>query len=136
MKNFAHVIVGPRSRVCSCSHSLHSSRPPSPSYYFCDLKPHAKLHIPTITPSGRQVTQAERREKMRKNAVNSGHLVSCQCTQAARINNAVNSGHLVPCSALKPFSQLLIPMAHFVTSICPLRGTVRGRWCGIYSTGI
>ena len=37
-----------------------------------------------ITPSGRKVTQAERREKKErdKNAVNSGHLVPLQHTQA------------------------------------------------------
>ena len=44
------------------------------SYYFCELKPHAKFQNPTITPSGKKVTQAERekREEREKNAVNSG----------------------------------------------------------------
>ena len=44
---------------------------------FCDLKPHAKFHNPTITPSGRKVTEAEeeREREEKKNAVNSGHLV-------------------------------------------------------------
>ena len=44
----------------------------SPQFLLCDLRPHSKFHNPTITPSGRKVTQAERR---RKTAVNSGHLV-------------------------------------------------------------
>ena len=39
--------------------------------FFCDLKPHAKYHNPTIAPSRRKVSEAERE----KNAVNSGHLV-------------------------------------------------------------
>ena len=43
------------------------------SYFFCELKPHAKFRNPTLTPSGRKVTRAEREK--RKNAVNSGHLV-------------------------------------------------------------
>jgi hypothetical protein len=29
----------------------------------CDLKPRAKIQNPTITPSGRKVTQVERRKK-------------------------------------------------------------------------
>ena len=53
----------------------------SKSYFFCDLKPHAKFGNPTITPTRRKVTISEEREKERKkekkkNAVNSGHLVS------------------------------------------------------------
>jgi hypothetical protein len=37
------------------------------SYFFCDLKPHAKFWNPTITPSGRKVTRRrERREKRKK----------------------------------------------------------------------
>jgi hypothetical protein len=48
------------------------------------LKPNAKFKNPTITPSERKVTGAERRR--RKPAINSGHLVSWQCTQAARAN--------------------------------------------------
>ena len=43
------------------------------SYFYCDLKPHGKFQNPTITPSGRKVTGAER-EKI-KNAINSEHLV-------------------------------------------------------------
>ena len=49
--------------------------------FFCDLKPHAKFHNPTITPSWRKVSVEEERKKERKkeerekNAVNSGHLV-------------------------------------------------------------
>jgi hypothetical protein len=31
--------------------------------FFCDLKPYAKFWTPTITPCGRNVTGAERREK-------------------------------------------------------------------------
>ena len=50
------------------------------SYFFCDLKPHAKFRNPTKPPSGRKVTQAE----TEKNTVNSGHLVRLQRTQAAR----------------------------------------------------
>ena len=49
------------------------------SYFFYDLKPHAKFHNPTITPSGRKVTRRreERREKREKNNTdNSGHFVS------------------------------------------------------------
>ena len=42
------------------------------SYFFCDLKPHAKFRNPTITPSGRKETAGEIE---RINAVNSGHLV-------------------------------------------------------------
>ena len=32
-------------------------------FVFCDWKPHNKFQNPTITPSGRKVTQAERRER-------------------------------------------------------------------------
>jgi hypothetical protein len=38
----------------------------SKSYLFCNLKPHAKFQNPTITPSGRKVTGAEREKKERK----------------------------------------------------------------------
>ena len=31
------------------------------SYFFCELKPHTKFQNPTITPSGRKVTGAERK---------------------------------------------------------------------------
>jgi hypothetical protein len=42
----------------------------------CDLKSHAKFQKPTITPSGRKVSEAEEREeKKRKKHVISGHLV-------------------------------------------------------------
>jgi hypothetical protein len=47
------------------------------SYFWCDLKPHAKIQNPTITPSGRKVSEAERKKKegnKTKNAFNSGHL--------------------------------------------------------------
>ena len=54
------------------------------SYFFDDLKPHAKFQNPTITPSGRKVTWVK--ERKRNNAVNSGHLVPRQRTQAARTN--------------------------------------------------
>jgi hypothetical protein len=47
---------------------------PLKSYIFCELKPHATFWNPTITPSGRKVTGAERRRR-RKNAIDSGHLV-------------------------------------------------------------
>ena len=50
----------------------------NPKYVFLgDLKPHAKFQNPMITPSGRKVSEAEERKKVRKrkNAVNSGHLV-------------------------------------------------------------
>ena len=40
------------------------------SYFFGDLKPHAKIQNPTITLSGRKVSEAERGGE--KNAVNSG----------------------------------------------------------------
>ena len=37
------------------------------SYFFCDLKPHAKFRNPTITPSGSKVTTSEReKEKKRR----------------------------------------------------------------------
>jgi hypothetical protein len=36
------------------------------SYFFCDLKPYAKFHNPTITPSGRKVTRQRERKKRRK----------------------------------------------------------------------
>ena len=52
--------------------------------FFCDLKPHAKFWNPTITPSGRKVTGSEKKKKKRKNAINSGHLVPWQRTQAVR----------------------------------------------------
>jgi hypothetical protein len=38
------------------------------SFFFGELKPNAKFRNPTITPSGRKVTQAERKKS--KNAVN------------------------------------------------------------------
>ena len=43
----------------------------SPKFYFCcDSKPHAKFQDPTITPSGRKVSEAERKkERERKNAL-------------------------------------------------------------------
>jgi hypothetical protein len=41
------------------------------SYFLGDLKPHPKFHNPLVTPSGRQVTKAERKKKN----VNGGHLV-------------------------------------------------------------
>ena len=34
--------------------------------FFCDLKPHAKFQNPTITPSGREVSEAERKKKKEK----------------------------------------------------------------------
>ena len=46
--------------------------------FLCDLKPHAKFQNPTITPSGRKVSEAERRrkkEEREKNAFNREHLV-------------------------------------------------------------
>ena len=58
--------------------------------FLCDLKPHAKFRNPTITPSGREVTTSEEereKKKERKNAVNSGHLVPWQHTQATRTNS-------------------------------------------------
>jgi hypothetical protein len=53
------------------------------SYFFCDLKPHAKFQKPTITNSRRKVSVAE--ERREKNSVNSE-----QRAQAAptRRNNA------------------------------------------------
>ena len=50
----------------------------------CELKPHAKFQNPRTTPSGRKVTQVERRNsggyerrRERKNALNSGNLFQC-----------------------------------------------------------
>ena len=59
--------------------------PQKKSYLFCDLKPYAKFQNTTITPSGRKVTRAE--TKKEKNAINSGHLIPWQRTQAARTKN-------------------------------------------------
>jgi hypothetical protein len=42
-------------------------------FFWCELKPHAKLQNPMKTPSWRKVTRAERRET--ENTVNNGHLV-------------------------------------------------------------
>jgi hypothetical protein len=39
---------------------------PPKSYSFCDLKPHAKFQIPTLTPSGRKVMAAEEERKKEK----------------------------------------------------------------------
>ena len=36
------------------------------SYFFGDLKPHAKFGNPTITPSGRKVTTSEEKEEREK----------------------------------------------------------------------
>ena len=36
------------------------------SYFFGDLKPHAKFQNPMITPSGRKESEAEREKKERK----------------------------------------------------------------------
>ena len=49
------------------------------SLFLGDLKPNAKFQKPMITPSGRKVSEAERKKEERKkgkNTVNSGHLVS------------------------------------------------------------
>ena len=51
------------------------------SYYFCDLKPHAKFRNPTITPSGRKVCGGENRNK--NNQKYSGHFNSLQRLRAA-----------------------------------------------------
>jgi hypothetical protein len=40
------------------------------SFIFCDLNPHAKLQNPTITPSGRKITQRREEGEKRNNAVN------------------------------------------------------------------
>ena len=39
---------------------------PDPNLIFFDLKPHAKFEDPMITPSGRKVTEAERRREKRR----------------------------------------------------------------------
>ena len=51
--------------------------------FWGELNPHVKYYNPMITHSGRKVTQAERekKERKRKNAVNSGHLVPKQRMQ-------------------------------------------------------
>ena len=57
------------------------------SYLFCELKPHAKFQKPMIIPSGRKVTQGERRKKKRrKNAINSGHFVPCSAQSFWKYN--------------------------------------------------
>ena len=43
--------------------------------FFCELKPHIQFQNPRTTPSGRKVTQSERKKEERKNAVNSGHYI-------------------------------------------------------------
>ena len=59
----------------------------NPNLFF-DLGAHAKFQKPTIAPSSRKVSQAEkeREEEREKNAVKSGHLVPWQRTQAAQTN--------------------------------------------------
>jgi hypothetical protein len=59
--------------------------------FCCDLKPHDKFQNPMITASGRKVSVGEEKRKKdeRKNAVNSGHLVLCKRTQAARTNLSI-----------------------------------------------
>ena len=52
--------------------------------FFVWLKTLCKIWNPTISPSGRKVTGAERGRKKEKNAVNVGHLVPWQHTQAAQ----------------------------------------------------
>ena len=54
------------------------------TFRFSRLKLHATFQNPRITPSGRKVTTSD--EEREKNAVNSGHLVPWQRTQAAWTN--------------------------------------------------
>ena len=54
------------------AHARPSAQPPTrffshpKSYFFCELKPHAKFWNPTITPSGRKVTRRREREREEK----------------------------------------------------------------------
>jgi hypothetical protein len=48
---------------------------------------HAKFQNPTITPSRRTASEAKRKTEREKNAVNSGHLVPSQRTQASWTKN-------------------------------------------------
>jgi hypothetical protein len=52
--------------------------------FWCELKPHAKFRNPTITPSGRKVTQAEERKKKE---------VKAHVREASKIKNRLNLGH-------------------------------------------
>ena len=56
------------------------------SYFFCDLKPHAKFQNPMINPSGRKVTQ---REREREIVINSGHLVPPTQRRSAQLNEKI-----------------------------------------------
>jgi hypothetical protein len=38
----------------------------APNHFFCEFKPHAKFQNPRTTPSGRKITQAEKRKKREK----------------------------------------------------------------------
>jgi hypothetical protein len=72
--NSAGADGGPCFRVCTCIDTsgnlqailktflffLQQNQPKS--YFFVDLKPHAKFQNPNITPSGRKVGEAERKE--------------------------------------------------------------------------
>ena len=87
--SFAHTLVQdsmsdhPGGRGCPPNLSLPQI------LFFCYFKPHAKFQNPTITPSVRKVSEAERKKEeiTRKNTVNSGDLVLWQRTQTARTNS-------------------------------------------------
>ena len=62
-------------------------------YFLCDLKPYATFQNPTITPSGRKVSEAEEEEK---NAVNSGQHAGAQKINNLMIENKLRNVIQVP----------------------------------------
>ena len=76
------------------------------SYFFGDLKPHAKYQNPRTTPSGRKVTQADRKkekERREKNAIHSGHLVQYKtCKPFGLKFTHLQTQHLAPTKPINP----------------------------------
>ena len=74
-----HVFGGGHKSLKKCMINFLAIFFLDPKSYICrELKPHGKFQNPTITPSGRKVTQGEREEEEK--------IVDTQCTQAARTN--------------------------------------------------
>jgi hypothetical protein len=57
------------------SNQIQSIHPKS--YFFCELKPHAKFKNTRKTPSWKKVTGLEEERRRGRHVVNSGHLVMC-----------------------------------------------------------